>query len=126
MKLSACLLALVGAASGLLISPPALPRAGMATRSSAVFMQEDDQTGRGISGSLGGGKKTADLEKNPIAEAGSLAAFVIVFAAITYGGLNPDVVEGFAASNAKCVEGTIVRGEKIKCELVDGIPTRVR
>ena len=86
---------------------------------------------RGISGSLGGGKKTADLEKNPIAEAGSLAsnpspnpkpsrtpnpdpnpnpnpnpdpdphpnpdpnpnqagslaAFVIVFAAITYGGL---------------------------------------
>tara|TARA_B100000768_G_scaffold172553_1_gene180910 strand:+ start:272 stop:529 length:258 start_codon:yes stop_codon:yes gene_type:complete len=64
---------------------------------------------RGISGSLGGGKKTADVEKNPIAEAGSLAAFVIVFAAITYGGLNPDVVEGFAASNAKCVEGTIVR-----------------
>jgi hypothetical protein len=42
MKLTACLLALVGAASGLVISPPAVPRAGVVTRHRALFMQEDD------------------------------------------------------------------------------------
>ena len=42
---------------------------------------------RGVSGVLGGGKTTADVEKNPIAEAGSLAAFVIVISAIVFGGL---------------------------------------
>jgi hypothetical protein len=127
MKLTACLLALVGAASGLVISPPAVPRAGVVTRHRALFMQEDDDqtkrrhqrntlpmlrhctphpasnptatarlallltltltVTRGVSGVLGGGKTTADVEKNPIAEAGSLAAFVIVISAIVFGGL---------------------------------------
>ena len=126
MKLT-CLVALFGLSSSLVISPPALPRAGMATRHRALLMQEEeDQSSKGISGALGGGKKTADIQKNPIAEAGSLVAFVIVISAIVFGGLNPDVVEGFAAKSAKCVDGTIVRGEKIQCELVNGIPTRVR
>ena len=58
---------------------------------------------------LGGGKTTAEIEKDPIAEAGSLAAFVIVISALIFGGLNPDFVEGIAAKSAKCVDGTIVR-----------------
>ena len=57
-----------------------------------------------------------------MAEAGSLAAFCIVIGAIIFGGLNPDMVEDYANANAKCVEGTIVKGVKIKC---DG-NTRVR
>ena len=60
---------------------------------------------RGIGAALGGGKTTAEIEKNPIAEAGSLAAFVIVIFAIIFGGLNPDFVEGIAAKSAKCVDG---------------------
>ena len=155
MKLT-CLLALFGLSSSLVISPPALPRAGMLTRHRALFMQEeegqppaaaeDDQTTRcdahqsslplptprrvgvlratparaalhpnplaltrGIGAVLGGGKTTADIEKDPIAEAGSLAAFVIVISALVFGGLNPDFVEGIAAKSAKCVDGTIVR-----------------
>ena len=146
MKLT-CLLALFGLSSSLVISPPALPRAGMATRHRALFMQEEDQTSRsdahqsslplptsrwvaaraarpparfalhpnplaltrGIGAVLGGGKTTAEIEKNPVAEAGSLAAFVIVISALIFGGLNPDFVEGIAAKSAKCVDGTIVR-----------------
>ena len=155
MKLT-CLLALFGLSSGLVISPPALPRAGMATRHRALFMQEEDQPPaaaeddqttrcdahqsslplptrrrvaaraarhacarcfapeplaltRGIGAVLGGGKTTAEIEKDPIAEAGSLAAFVIVISALVFGGLNPDFVEGIAAKSAKCVDGTIVR-----------------
>ena len=42
MKLT-CLLALFGLSSSLVISPPALPRAGMPTRHRALFMQEEDQ-----------------------------------------------------------------------------------
>ena len=64
---------------------------------------------RGIGAVLGGGKTTADIQKDPIAEAGSLAAFVIVISALVFGGLNPDFVEGIAAKSAKCVDGTIVR-----------------
>ena len=41
MKLT-CLLALFGLSSSLVISPPALPRAGMLTRHRALFMQEED------------------------------------------------------------------------------------
>ena len=126
MKL-AVLFGFLGTTSGLLLPTLALPRTNSATRHSPLLMQEDEPT-KGISGALGGGKTTADVEagKNPIAEAGSLAAFCLVLAGITFGALNPDVVEDFAKSNAKCVEGTIVRGEKIRCEQVNGISTRVR
>ena len=41
MKLT-CLMALFGLSSSLVISPPALPRAGMATRHRALFMQEEE------------------------------------------------------------------------------------
>ena len=44
MKLVALVLALLGAASGLLLSPPALLRAGSATRHPALLMQEEEKT----------------------------------------------------------------------------------
>eukprot|EP00320_Phaeocystis_rex_P022391 CAMPEP_0119058182 /NCGR_PEP_ID=MMETSP1178-20130426/2549_1 /TAXON_ID=33656 /ORGANISM="unid sp, Strain CCMP2000" /LENGTH=138 /DNA_ID=CAMNT_0007039091 /DNA_START=30 /DNA_END=446 /DNA_ORIENTATION=- len=124
------LLGLFGAASGLLLSPPALPRAGCAMRHSPLCMQEDpEQTTQttapeqtteseqtvGISSALGGGKKSADVEKNPIAVAGSLGAFIIVSGALVWGALNQDALDEYVANNAKCVEGKIVKGVKIKC-----------
>ena len=65
----------------------------------------------GISSALGGGKRASDVEENTVAETGSLVAFGLVLALLAYGAFNPDI----AKSNAKCVEGTIVKGVRIKC-----------
>ena len=50
-----------------------------------------------------------------MAEAGSLAATVIVFAALVFGAVNPGFVEEVAQkSQGPCVE-KIIRGRKITC-----------
>ena len=71
---------------------------------------------KGISPVLGGGKSKAEVEGNPLVKGGSLAATVVVVAALVFGATNPDVVEDAAAKSrdAPCIE-KIVRGFKITC-----------
>ena len=107
---------LIGAVAGLQVSLPVVPRASCAVRRSLAVMQEDDEGPTlGISGVLGGGKTSDQVEKSTAAELGSLAAFVVVLAGITFGALNPDAIEDIANSNSKCVQGKIVKGVKQQC-----------
>lgn len=70
---------------------------------------------RGIAPVLGGGKSASEIEKNPVVEAGSLAATVLVLAALVFGSVNPGAVEEIAQkSHGPCVE-KIVHGKKITC-----------
>jgi hypothetical protein len=93
---------------------------GGADRFSVPKMQDEEEGyNKGISNVLGGGKSQADVlaEKNPVAEAGSLAAFVIVLCGLTFGALNPDAVEQYAKANkdVSCVEGKISNGKRLEC-----------
>jgi hypothetical protein len=81
----------------------------------APAVSGDDQTTKGISGVLGGGKTSDQVEKSTAAELGSLAAFVVVLAMLTFGALNPDAIEDIAKSNSKCVQGKIVKGVRQEC-----------
>ena len=79
--------------------------------------EQDDGKIEGISGALGGGKTTAQVEKNPVVVAGSLAAFIITLGALTFGAVNPDAVEDIAKSYRKpCTADKIVNGRKIVCQ----------
>jgi hypothetical protein len=80
-----------------------------------VQTAEIETSRRGISGMLGGGKLNAEIQKNPVVEAGSLAATVIVLGALAFGAVNPDYIEESAQkSQATCVE-KIVRGQRVVC-----------
>jgi hypothetical protein len=80
-----------------------------------VQTAEIETSRRGISGMLGGGKLNAEIQKNPVVEAGSLAATVIVLGALVFGAVNPAYIEESAQkSQATCVE-KIVRGQRIVC-----------
>ena len=137
---STVLALILAVAAGLQVSRPVLPRANCFVRRSVLLMQEDeapsappaeeeeapaaveapavsgdDQTTKGISGVLGGGKTSDQVEKSTAAELGSLAAFVVVLAGLTFGALNPDAIEDIAKSNSKCVQGKIVKGVRQEC-----------
>lgn len=80
-----------------------------------VQTAEIETSRRGIAGMLGGGKLNAEVQKNPVVEAGSLAATVIVLGALVFGAVNPAYIEESAQkSQATCVE-KIVRGQRIVC-----------
>ena len=67
-------------------------------------------------GLLGFAAERFRVEGNPLVKGGSLAATVVVVAALVFGATNPDVVEDAAAKSrdAPCIE-KIVRGFKITC-----------
>ena len=86
-------------------------------RSGLVQLQQDPEPEptKGIMGVLGGGKTSDQIEKNPVAEIGSLVGFVVVICAFIFGAVNPDFVEARAKSQAVCVQGKIVNGKRTQC-----------
>jgi len=117
MRATLALALLLGTAAGLQVTPPVMHRAAMPMRSCVPLMQKKDgpEPAVGISSVLGGGKSSDDVEKSTTAEIGSLAAFVIVLAALAFGAVNPDFVEDIAKSQSKCVQGKIIKGVKQQC-----------
>jgi len=93
---------------------------GKRDRKAKSVQAEPPESAKGIAGVLGGGKTKDDIQSNPVAEVGSLAATVIVLAALVFGAVNPGFVEEVARkSQGPCVE-KIVRGKRITCPSSDG------
>lgn len=60
---------------------PALRTASPLVRAAAYMQDKGPKPITGISSALGGGKTSDEVEKDPNAVAGSIAAFVVVFGA---------------------------------------------